>query len=320
MISILQEVRKTLYHRHDIQIGREALRQIMITGGLWRARRQKVDAVHQWRERRTCRGELIQWDTSTHDWLEGRGEKIYLIHMIDDATSELTARFVRHDSTEENMSVLGFYLERHGRPGQDIQSECDSERGGNPAGDQRLHVSLPGKDLQDRACGCAPGSSRQQRADRGAGRRLGSCALLGTLAGYRGVPHSATPTTAGPHQVGSQAKTVSTQRSLATGYLSNFPGRWNTGSNKNQHQSRAHRSVDAAKLCSRGLRLNVEPLDSRFPPFPVIPSHYFRRLEICSDRRGDSVRMVGYPYKGRVLHNVDWILRVARHPTLSLTI
>lgn len=102
--------------KHDIQIGREALRQIMITSGLWRSRRQKVDAVHQWRERRNCRGELIQWDTSTHDWLEGRGEKIYLIHMIDDATSELTARFVRHDSTEENMSVLRFYLERHGRP------------------------------------------------------------------------------------------------------------------------------------------------------------------------------------------------------------
>jgi hypothetical protein len=36
--------------------------------------------------------------------------------MIDDATSQLTARFVRHDSTEENMSVLRFYLERHGRP------------------------------------------------------------------------------------------------------------------------------------------------------------------------------------------------------------
>jgi hypothetical protein len=105
-----------LANKHDIQIGREALRQVMISAGLWRARGQKVEAVHQWRERRSCRGELIQWDTSTHDWLEGRGEKIYLIHMIDDATSELTARFVRHDSTEQNMSVLRFYLERHGRP------------------------------------------------------------------------------------------------------------------------------------------------------------------------------------------------------------
>jgi hypothetical protein len=105
-----------LANKHDIRIGREALRQVMISAGLWRARGQKVEAVHQWRERRSCRGELIQWDTSTHDWLEGRGETIYLIHMIDDATSELTARFVRHDSTQENMRVLRFYLERHGRP------------------------------------------------------------------------------------------------------------------------------------------------------------------------------------------------------------
>jgi transposase len=105
-----------LADKHGVRIGREALRQVMISTGLWRVKGQKVEAVHQWRERRSCRGELIQWDTSTHDWLEGRGETIYLIHMIDDATSELTARFVRHDSTEENMRVLRFYLERHGRP------------------------------------------------------------------------------------------------------------------------------------------------------------------------------------------------------------
>ena len=69
-----------------------------------------------WRPRRSCRGELVQWDTSEHDWLEGRGEKLYLIHMIDDATSELTARFVEHDSVEENMRILWSYLEKHGRP------------------------------------------------------------------------------------------------------------------------------------------------------------------------------------------------------------
>jgi hypothetical protein len=102
--------------RHGIRIGREALRQTMLAAGLWRGRRQKIEAVHQWRTHRSCRGELIQWDTSTHDWLEGRSEKLYLIHMIDDASSELTALFVRHDSTEENMRLLRLYLERHGRP------------------------------------------------------------------------------------------------------------------------------------------------------------------------------------------------------------
>lgn len=105
-----------LAKKHSVVIGREALRQIMMSAGLWCGRKQKVEAVHQWRRRRSCRGELVQWDTSTHDWLEGRGETIYLIHMIDDATSELTALFIRHDSTEENMGVLRLYLERHGRP------------------------------------------------------------------------------------------------------------------------------------------------------------------------------------------------------------
>jgi transposase len=97
-----------LEKKHKVKIGREALRQMM--------RKQTVETVHQWRPRRSCRGELIQWDTSDHDWLEGRGERLYLIHMIDDATSELTARFVRHDSTEENMRLLWVYLERQGRP------------------------------------------------------------------------------------------------------------------------------------------------------------------------------------------------------------
>jgi biotin operon repressor/transposase-like protein len=105
-----------LAQKHKIQIGREALRKLMMTAGLWQGRRRKVEGVHVWRQRRSSRGELVQWDTSDHDWLEGRGEGLYLIHMIDDATSELTARFVTHDSTEENMRLLKTYLETNGRP------------------------------------------------------------------------------------------------------------------------------------------------------------------------------------------------------------
>ena len=58
----------------------------------------------------------MQWDTSEHDWLEGRGEKLYLIAMIDDATSQLSVRLVRHDSTEENLRQL-----RHLSAAQDCQ-------------------------------------------------------------------------------------------------------------------------------------------------------------------------------------------------------
>jgi hypothetical protein len=72
--------------------------------------------VHTWRVRRARWGELLQLDTSEHDWLEGRGEKLYLIALIDDATSRVMASFVVHDSTEENLRLLGGYLARHGRP------------------------------------------------------------------------------------------------------------------------------------------------------------------------------------------------------------
>jgi hypothetical protein len=95
----------------DIQVGKDTVRKWMIDAGLWQARKRKVEDVHQWRERRSCRGELVQWDTSVHDWLEGRGERIYLIAMIDDASSHVFARFASNDTAEENMRVLWAYLE-----------------------------------------------------------------------------------------------------------------------------------------------------------------------------------------------------------------
>jgi transposase len=105
-----------LANKHGIEASKETVRQWMMRGKLWRTKQAKVKQVHTWRRRRSRFGELVQWDTSEHDWLEGRGEKLYLIAMIDDATSRLFARFVRHDSTEENMQLLWSYLEKFGRP------------------------------------------------------------------------------------------------------------------------------------------------------------------------------------------------------------
>jgi len=102
--------------KHRIEASKETVRQWMIRGKLWRGTKQRVKQVHAWRPRRSRFGELVQWDTSEHEWLEGRGEKLYLIAMIDDATSRLFARFVRHDSTEENMKLLWSYVEKFGRP------------------------------------------------------------------------------------------------------------------------------------------------------------------------------------------------------------
>jgi hypothetical protein len=102
--------------KHGIEASKETVRKWMMGAKLWRGKKARVQAVHTWRPRRSRCGEMVQWDTSEHDWLEGRGEKLYLIAMIDDATSRLFARFVRHDSTEENMKLLWSYLEKYGRP------------------------------------------------------------------------------------------------------------------------------------------------------------------------------------------------------------
>ncbi len=105
-----------LHKLHQITVSKETLRRWMRKAPLWSAGHVRVVEVHQWRPRRSRCGELVQWDTSTHDWLEGRGETIYLISMIDDATSRLFARFVRHYTSEENMRLLCAYLEPFSRP------------------------------------------------------------------------------------------------------------------------------------------------------------------------------------------------------------
>jgi transposase len=104
-----------LAQRHHIQVGKETLRGWMIEAGLWQPRTRKIEEVHCWRARRNGFGELVQWDTSEHDWLEGRGPVRYLVKLIDDATSWSWGRFVERDAAPFNMGVLWEYLEKNGR-------------------------------------------------------------------------------------------------------------------------------------------------------------------------------------------------------------
>ncbi len=114
-----------LAKRHQIHVGKETLRGWMIDAGLWKSKAQTIEDVHVWRPRRTGFGELVQWDTSDHDWLEGRGPVRYLVRMIDDATSWSWGRFVESDATPQNMGVLWEYLEKNGRM-VDVYTDRDS--------------------------------------------------------------------------------------------------------------------------------------------------------------------------------------------------
>jgi hypothetical protein len=114
-----------LAKRHKIAVGKETLRGWMIEAGMWKAGSLQRDEAHCWRPRRSGFGELVQWDTSEHDWLEGRGPVRYLVRMIDDATSWSWGRFVERDATPFNMAVLWEYLEKNGRM-VDVYTDRDS--------------------------------------------------------------------------------------------------------------------------------------------------------------------------------------------------
>ena len=106
-----------LEERHDIVVSRETLRKWMVDDGIWTTRAARRKAVQQRRQRRDCRGELVQLDGSQHDWFEGRGPKCTLLVYIDDATSELLhLEFVQSESTFALMAATRNYVEQHGRP------------------------------------------------------------------------------------------------------------------------------------------------------------------------------------------------------------
>ena len=159
-----------LAKRHGIHVSKETVRAWMVAMGIWTARPRKLGEKHFWRPRRSGYGELVQWDTSNHDWLEGRGERVrYLVRMIDDATSRSAGSFVQHDGTRENMGVLWQYVERTGRmvdvytdragmfmvaprPGENAQQRQEADR-----------VTQLGRGLRELGIGWIPAYSPQAK-------------------------------------------------------------------------------------------------------------------------------------------------------------
>lgn len=93
------------------------LRKWLIAEGLWVVSPRKLRHRSR-RDRKAAFGELVQMDTSIHNWLEGRPEREpVLIAMIDDATSRLFARFAESDSGHANRATLKSYIEQFGRMG-----------------------------------------------------------------------------------------------------------------------------------------------------------------------------------------------------------
>ncbi len=132
-----------LNEEEKIKTSRESVRQALIEAGLY-VKWKKYPKHRSWREPRAREGQMLQFDTSDHDWLEGRGPKLNLIGGVDDATSNCPgARFALTDSCIENMRVLKRIVETKGIP---LSFYCDKDSNFRVNRAKGIQYELEGKD------------------------------------------------------------------------------------------------------------------------------------------------------------------------------
>jgi len=112
----LTHMTEFLNNEEKIRVSRESVRQILLEKGSY-AKQRRYPKHREWREPCSREGQMVQFDTSDHDWLEGRGPKLYLIGGVDDATSKVAgAKFVLTDGVRQNMEVFWGIVRRKGIP------------------------------------------------------------------------------------------------------------------------------------------------------------------------------------------------------------
>ena len=104
-----------------VKVNHETLRQWLMAAQEWVPRR-KACQHRERRERKACRGEMVQMDGSHHDWLEGRGPKLVLMGMIDDATGEGFGRFYDYEGTVPALDSFYHYVKKYGLPANSASS------------------------------------------------------------------------------------------------------------------------------------------------------------------------------------------------------
>jgi transposase len=89
------------------------------------AQPRRIKKHRQRRERRKALGELIQMDASTHAWFGPALPAAVLFVMIDDASSQVFARFYATEDTTTAFDLFGRYARRSGLP-LALYVDCDS--------------------------------------------------------------------------------------------------------------------------------------------------------------------------------------------------
>lgn len=112
-----QHMSEKLNEVEGLRLSREALRRLLRGAGIGSPRKRRAPAHRQRRLRVAREGELVQLDGSPHDWLEGRGPRLTVLGMQDDATGKiLAAQFFLAETTEGYFHLLQSLLRRFGVP------------------------------------------------------------------------------------------------------------------------------------------------------------------------------------------------------------
>lgn len=100
---------------HNISLNRETVRNWLRESSITTSIRRKRPHRRK-RERRSCYGELLQFDGSHHDWFEGRGAECCLLNCVDDATGRSYMKFALSENTQDVLLTLWEYVKINGIP------------------------------------------------------------------------------------------------------------------------------------------------------------------------------------------------------------
>jgi len=97
-----------------LEVSAETLRRWLRAEGQPCLRKRK--AYRRRREPKAHCGELVQMDGSFHPWLEDRGPKGCLMHLVNDATNTALFSFSNEETTWAAANLLRAWIERYGVP------------------------------------------------------------------------------------------------------------------------------------------------------------------------------------------------------------
>ena len=104
-----------LVEYHNISVDHETIRKWLRQQAITTSLRKKRPHRRK-RQRRSCYGELLQFDGSYHDWFEGRGAECCLINCVDDATGKVYLKFVLSENTHDVLLTMWEYVKKNGIP------------------------------------------------------------------------------------------------------------------------------------------------------------------------------------------------------------